>query len=189
MYRRIMTALVLALLASCAAAAQGQANVSPEKRALIKEIIALTNLQDTMNALTKGMADQLARQGSERIAKKINELPDLTPQEREKLLREMTQDSERNVRITKRYAELAREQINWPELMEDVIVYVFDKYYTDEELKAIADFYKSPAGRKMMQTMPQATSDIMVKSEAVIGPKLDAIFQQVMLEERKRPPQ
>ena len=189
MYRRIMTALVLALLVSCSAAAQGETNVSPEKRALIKEIIALTNLQDTMNALTRGMAEQIERQGAERIAKKINELPDLTPQERQKLLREMTEDSERNVRITKRYAELTREKINWAELMEDAIVYVFDKYYTDEELKALADFYKSPVGRKMMQTMPQVTADIMVKSEAVIGPKLDAIFQQVMLEERKRPSQ
>ena len=46
------------------------------------------------------------------------------------------------------------------ELIEKIIP-VYDKYYTIEDLKAVNAFYESPAGRKILATLPQVMQECM----------------------------
>lgn len=41
------------------------------------------------------------------------------------------------------------------------MVSIYDKYFTDEEIKDLIKFYKSQTGRKMINTMPDIQKDIM----------------------------
>jgi hypothetical protein len=47
-----------------------------------------------------------------------------------------------------------QQKIDTHELM-DKIIPLYDKYYTTEDLKAINAFYESPAGQKVLRTLPQ----------------------------------
>lgn len=46
------------------------------------------------------------------------------------------------------------------ELLEKIIP-LYDKYYTIEDLKAVNAFYESPAGQKVLSTLPQITQESM----------------------------
>lgn len=46
------------------------------------------------------------------------------------------------------------------QLIEQIIP-VYDKYYTIEDLKAINAFYETPAGQKVITTVPQITRECM----------------------------
>jgi hypothetical protein len=41
------------------------------------------------------------------------------------------------------------------------MVKIYDKYFSDEEIKDLIKFYKSPTGQKMINTMPDIQKDIM----------------------------
>ena len=51
------------------------------------------------------------------------------------------------------------------ELIEKIIP-VYNKYYTMEDLKAINAFYESPAGKKVLATMPQVMQESMQIGQA-----------------------
>jgi hypothetical protein len=53
-----------------------------------------------------------------------------------------------------------RANIKTGELM-DMIVPIYDKYYTREDIDGLIAFYKSPLGRKVVTTMPAVMRDSM----------------------------
>ena len=48
-----------------------------------------------------------------------------------------------------------------PEEMTDLIIPRYDKHFTLEEIQALAAFYESPAGRKVIATMPTLMQESM----------------------------
>jgi hypothetical protein len=57
------------------------------------------------------------------------------------------------------------KKVNTKELIDQIIP-VYEKYYTLEDLKAVNAFYASPAGKKVMATMPQITQESMKIGQA-----------------------
>ena len=51
-----------------------------------------------------------------------------------------------------------QQKMNTRELFEKIIP-IYDKYYTTEDLKAVNAFYESPAGQKLLSTLPQAMQE------------------------------
>ena len=171
------------LLIGLATAESAQSTISPEKRALIKEMIVVTEVQKTGDVMMKAMIDQFEQDAPQRIADSVNAMPDLTPQEREKMLREWASD---DARFTRRFRELIKEKLNWPLLIEQLMYPVVDKYYTEDDLKNLIVFYKSPTGRKVLEVMPQMMGDIMVRTNEIIKPRFDEISRQILDEEKKK---
>jgi hypothetical protein len=64
--------------------------------------------------------------------------------------------------------------------MIEMIVPLYDKYYTLEDLRAVNAFYSSPSGQRILSTMPQ----IMQESVA-IGQQWGAKISQRAVEEAK----
>jgi hypothetical protein len=46
-------------------------------------------------------------------------------------------------------------------LINEHMLNIYDKYFTHEEIKSLIKFYKTPAGKKMITTMPDIQKDIM----------------------------
>jgi len=42
-----------------------------------------------------------------------------------------------------------------PEALTTIIIPIYDKYYTTEEINKIIEFYQTPLGKKVISTMPQ----------------------------------
>jgi hypothetical protein len=51
------------------------------------------------------------------------------------------------------------------ELIEKIVP-IYDKYYTIDDLKAVNEFYSSPAGQKILGTLPQVMQESMKVGQA-----------------------
>ena len=56
--------------------------------------------------------------------------------------------------------ERFRKKLNASELIEQIVP-LYDKYYTLEDLRDINTFYESPAGKKIITTLPSLTQESM----------------------------
>jgi hypothetical protein len=72
-----------------------------------------------------------------------------------------------NTQIRQEYQEeftdyLAKEvKAMTDNLINEHMLNIYDKYFTHEEIKSLIKFYKTPAGKKMIATMPDIQKDIM----------------------------
>ncbi len=66
--------------------------------------------------------------------------------------------------IVKKMQQLSWQQINltnnWKNIQK-LMVEVYQKHFTEEELQATLKFYQSPEGRSMMEKMPLMMQDVM----------------------------
>jgi hypothetical protein len=62
------------------------------------------------------------------------------------------------------------------------MVSIYDRYFSDEEIKNLIKFYKSPTGQKMINTMPDIQKDIMTIMMNKHIPEFQEKIQQKMEE-------
>lgn len=62
----------------------------------------------------------------------------------------------------------------------EALVPIYDKYFTPEELQAYIDFYSSPAGKKLVETIPHVMTDSVGVSLKYFQTKLPGIPAQEM---------
>src|SRR5689334_4849978 len=53
-----------------------------------------------------------------------------------------------------------QQKMNTREMI-DLIIPVYDKYYTLDDLKAVNAFYETPVGQKVLSTLPQVMQETM----------------------------
>lgn len=80
-----------------------------------------------------------------------------------------------------KYSVMVKEELSW-EKLEGSIAEAYSSVYTDEEVKEIIKFYKSPTGQKLLKKMPelmQATMSVMQKSMKDIMPKVQELQKEL----------
>jgi uncharacterized protein len=166
--------------------AGSQQTVSSEKRALIKEFLDTTD--STKNAKT--MIDSLLAE-QEKLMPAIvwdaisgmYEVKALTAREQLDLKNKLNQDS---LRQSRRLRELFAEKIDIGKLIEDLSFNLYAKFFTEEELKDLIAFYRSPTGKKTIEVMPRLFAESMTQTAETIKPKLNEIITQFTTEESAR---
>lgn len=58
----------------------------------------------------------------------------------------------------------ARKEMNMEEFVEMVIP-IYDKHYTEDEIKELIAFYNTPVGKKTIQVMPALMQDCMIMGQ------------------------
>ena len=67
-------------------------------------------------------------------------------------------------KYTRKVLKVTEEEFGWAKMKNDYIdSYV--KTYTEAEIRAISEFYKSPAGKKFIEKMPQLMQEVMAISQ------------------------
>lgn len=163
--------------------AASQSEIKPEKRVLIKEILALTEA----DKMAVDMLNQMIAQMDGKLPQGFEELlfhdPQLSLSERQQLKKHFAEDGHR---ISKRFRELLPQRINFTEAIEQVLYPLYDKHFTEEDLRELAAFYRSAAGRKFIKIYPQFLQEASIKSSEALTPGFIAVMKEVMEEERKR---
>jgi hypothetical protein len=59
---------------------------------------------------------------------------------------------------------MARASVEMPKLV-DAAVPVYDKYLSDEDIKGLIQFYKTPLGQKTLSVLPQITGELQAQGE------------------------
>jgi len=157
--------------------------ISTDKLAVIKDLLSLTNSKKMIDALLKTQAEQMDKQLPEIIwqtVSNMDELKQLSSADREKVRTEVVANS---LKVGRRTYDLLMERIDFNKLIEDISVPLYDKYFSESELKDLVAFYSSSTGRKVLDTMPSLVAESMTRTAEQIMPKLSGVITQIQAED------
>lgn len=136
------TVLVLALLAPFSFA---QSAEIPSRDEVLK-LMDVLGSRKQMKAAMDGMGDVMSRGMLDEMKKKV---PNATP-EQEKMMGEFIAGIRQDMLSV----------MNQDEMLE-LIIPVYQKHLTRQEVKMVTDFYSSPAGQAFVQKMPLVLNEAM----------------------------
>jgi len=85
-----------------------------------------------------------------------------------------------------RFRTLFASKVDGPAVIRDIYGKIYFKYYTEDDLRALIAFYKTPVGQKMLATMPKLTSDAIDEAQKTLAPQMMAIFDVIEQEREQR---
>ena len=153
---------IAVLLAASGALAQDAA-----KKAKLDEMFRLTKMDEMMPQMMSQVKAMIAQQMSE-----MN-----LPAEAKAAAQE-SQD---------RIMDLVTERLSW-EKMKPAYVQLYTEIFNDEELDGMLAFYRSPAGRAMLEKMPQLMSKSMALAQrqmADLQPEIQKITKELEAKYKK----
>ncbi|MET0807743.1 MAG: DUF2059 domain-containing protein [Pseudoxanthomonas sp.] len=87
-------------------------------------------------------------------------------------------------RIQARTTEIVRKTLSWQE-MHPLYIDVYKKTFTSQEVKAIAKFYESPAGRSLLDKTPALMQNLMAAIQQKVVPMMEEL--QAEMKESTKP--
>ena len=165
--RRLFASACLALFATSAFAA-------PPSDADIERLLKASRAESMLGAILPQMEAMQQQQFQQLTAGK-----DLTAEQKAEV-----------ERIQSRTNEIVRKSLAWEE-MRPLYVDVYRKTFTSEEVKAIAKFYESPAGKNLLDKTPALMQNLMLAIQQKIVPMLEELqteLKTVAEEEAKAAP-
>ena len=180
MKKVVLTILAAAVIAFTGSSSFAQQKVSPEKEALIKELLSVSgsakaakDAADLMSNLYKAESDKL-------IADMIENDKTLSAGEKEQL-KKTTLDT--IGRITRRVDELFEKEFDMTQAVAELSVPIYDKHFTEPELRDLIAFYRSPVGQKVITKMPELMTEMMTGFMEKLGPKMRELMNRITEEE------
>jgi len=150
---------------------------SAQKLALIQRLLLITeqkkNAEQHLETMLANMEETLPK-----ILASV--IRDRTQLEGDELLQRVTSTAQQMVR---RYRELLPSRVNIGEITEEISTNLYAKYYTEQELQDLINFYETPTGRKAIATLPQLTQEALAQSNDILLPAITQLLQEIMQEE------
>lgn len=158
---------------------QKKVEISPEKKQIIAEIITITEADKQAEQSTKDLMNEMGRLYPGIVDSVLKDYEDISDAEKAKLRKEMLAKQETfNKRFQTRYFEL----ISFKDLIDQTIYPVYDQLFTEQELKDLLEFYKSPTGKKFINVSPQLGREIINRTTTYLLPKIEEIMLEITKE-------
>ena len=184
--RFLIGLLAMSLSFVIALPAYAQDALTPEKTALIKELMKLLNASTDTGALADAFLEQGLKQTAPLITQGLlQEIPqeNLSPDAKRRLKSEADEVTQR---ILARIRAEIPKRVNFGELLERAGMEMYGKHFTEEELKELITIYKSPSVQKLLRLLPQITADTMPKITQWVTPIVTRLMDEVFIEEKKK---
>ena len=163
-----------------------QAPITPEKKALIKELLELMNVAYNSQAVSSQITEQLQPLMASLISNRLREWVQeqnlaLAEQKRvEAPVDESVQRIMTSIRVE------FPKRINYGELVEKVAIEIYHRHFTVDEVKDLIVFYKTPTGQKLIKLLPQITAEMMSGGERLLAPQLTELITELVTDELMR---
>ena len=166
--------------------AKSDAEVTESKQEMISELLTIVGIV--------GMAEQMRDQQSvvelmqmrpsyhEMMEMATAEQTDLSEVDRQLLLARLDDFDA----FAARFQALFIERLNFSTIIETVYPPLYDKYFSEEELRQVVTFYRTPAGRKSIEVMPALMQEAGMGIEAAVRPLSIGLIQEIVAEERAK---
>jgi hypothetical protein len=135
--------------------------ITPAKRALIMQMLEITNAKAMSTSVFDSMWTQTMALADSMYERKIENNPTYS-EEQKVAARESYRASQG--KLMERAKEYLKEHFNFDEFVVTSSLAMYDKYFTEAELQDLVNFYGSPTGQKMVQTMPQMMQEVLAAS-------------------------
>ena len=178
--------IALAFCLTTALPAYAQDPPMLEKKALIKELLRLTNASSNSEAIFNQLIEQiqepLAGQASNMLREWI-QAQKLAPAERTRMEAEVPGAAQR---IANRIRSELPKRISFGELAEKAGFEIYDKHFTEAEVKDLIAFYKTPVAQKFIRIAPQFTIDLVQMIKNLMDPELEKLIIESFVAEQNK---
>jgi hypothetical protein len=166
--------------------ARSDAEVTESKQEMIRELLTIVGIA--------GMAEQMRDQQSvvelmqmqpsyhQMMEMATSEQADLSEVDRQLLLARLDDFDA----FAERFQALFIERLNFSTIIETVYPPLYGKYFSEEELRQMVTFYRTPAGRKSIEVMPSLMQEAGMGVEAAVRPLSIGLIQEIVAEERAK---
>lgn len=131
-------------------------------KAYAEEILAMTNAQSIMDDIISNLRRTFDL-GVERLK---------VPAEKQKIVEEYSE----------RLDQLLAQNLKWQDIQTE-LVNSYTQFFTEQELTEIANFYKSPLGQKMIDTMPKLMQQAALLGQQQVRqtlPEIQGLTQEML---------
>ena len=180
-----LTILLLLFALALATQAKAQEPISAEKKALIKELLIATDVRNNAQNVLDTILLQMQKEMPKILLQSASQDPKysrMSSQEKAALKKYI---EEASVRISNRFRELAPQRLNFAETIEQISYPLYDKFFTEGELKDLITFYNSTTGKKSIKVMPQLMGESMQRYSEIAMPKILKLMSEISEEEMK----
>lgn len=161
-----------------APAAHGE--ISASKRALIEELIVHSAGAGTVNGVAEMALAQIAPIYGSLVSEVLDSEPELSASDREVLLAGMADFDAFAALFLERFVG----QVDVQRVFAAAYVPLYDQYFEEDELREIAAFYRSGAGRKVLAVMPTLGAEGLQAVLPQLQPQVLAIVGEVLAQRR-----
>lgn len=186
---------------AAASAAAASARVAPAKRALILEYMQLSGRSpnvgsqfEQMIGFVRSQIPALSKQVSASVPGAVSgmvsriapnapnspKIPQLTTMQQKAMVEEAQESVDR---MTQRTGDLFMQNKELPQVMENNFVSVYDKYFSEQDLKDLIAFYHTPIGEKLRQQQAAIDKEIMTLTMTGSVAPIGKVIRQVHEEE------
>ena len=138
----------------------GPAFADPPTDASLEELFKVTDAQNMFAAVNKQM-DNLIQNN----VRQASNGQDLTP-EKKAIIDRMAQ----------RMSEVVKETVSW-ENLKPLLVTTYKESFSQDDIKAMLKFYKTPAGQNMLKKMPLVMQNMMSQMQPLMRPMQEKMQQ------------
>ncbi len=160
--------------------------ISPEKRALAKELVDAMGMKKQAGEMLTAMETELSKEMVETTWQTISAMPEmkvLTEAERQDLQKQIAEIS---VTQFHRMVEAITKKIDYGQVLEDVSIVVYTKYFNEKELKDLIAFYKSDTGQKSIELTPKMLADSMSEASKALMPVLNEVTRDIAADDTNK---
>lgn len=168
------------LFLTSAKTVSAQETISPEKRALVEELLVVTEADQLVNKILNNSLTQLEQQLPTLVGSSFNEIPELNQPQAQQQVREISG------RILQRYTALMQPRLSeFTQTIREINFSLYAKYYTESELRDLIAFYRTPTGKKTIQVTPEFVAESNRQVNERLVPEMMKIMFEIIREEIK----
>jgi uncharacterized protein len=179
--RQISQILLLAVsFLIFASSSEAQTVVSPEKRKLIGEMVTLLKMDTQMSQITDQILQEMEKTYPMGFASVVDSRNDLTV-EQKKTMKATAGPS--FTAFSQKFRKRLMETVDYGKYIQESLYPIYDKVYTEQELKDLIAFYGTPTGKKVIETMPQLFAEAQTAAREKLLPQVLPIIETLVKEE------
>jgi hypothetical protein len=165
------------------AAPQVETKISPEKQALIAELLRVMNTRQQTQEVLNTMLDRLEKEIPDMVSSGLSEsVSKLTKQEQEELRIKLTQSAEES---SQRLRDAISKKLDFAKL-DEITGGVYGKYLSESEISDLISFYKSHTGQRVLQVTPEMLAESMERSQELMMPIIKDVMHDASTEETQK---
>jgi hypothetical protein len=160
-----------------------QQSISESKRKLIRELIEITGGEKLFRQVSQITTAQLQQEFTGILESIVPETSGISLEKKQEMINQINQDMSR---ILTQYNQRLMEKLDFNQIMEKVYYPLYDKFFTEEDLQTMIDFYQTPTGKKTITVMPQLLQESIQRFSQIIQPQATQIFKEIFQQEIDR---
>lgn len=179
---RFFSVIVFALLL-VPVITKGQEPVGSGKQALIKELLDVTEANKTATKMIDSVVEAMNAQYRQMVERLADADTNMTPAQREEV---KLQIAENQAKYSTELMRRIKQRVDIGQVIEDISSSLYEKYFSENELRDLISFYKTATGRKTLSVLPQLFAESIRNTSEKLSPILTSIITEMASEEKER---